>query len=398
MGDAPVTDAAPLRILQIHTHYRQAGGEDGVVATELGLLRSAGHEVLAARASNPTGAAAAASFAGAAWNPAAAHRIRRVATQFRPDVAHVHNTWFALSPAVLSELQKLDVPVVMTLHNYRLICAAATLFRDGAPCHDCLGTGPRPALTHRCYRDSRAQSAVAAATIALHDRRQTWHRDVDRFVALTGFGRERFVEGGLPPDRIEIKANSVDDPGPRQHPPSASRTVLCVGRLSDEKGVKVLLDAWARTTGELELVIVGSGPLEAALKRRARGTVTFTGPLPQERVQALMLGARALVFPSVCYEGQPLVPLEAAAAGLPVLLSDHGAMAGLFPHGAEPLRFRPGDAEALGSRLDTLLDDDFVDRFGALTRQSYETYYTHSVALHRLEAIYRSACRAATVI
>jgi glycosyltransferase involved in cell wall biosynthesis len=393
VGYAPVTDAMPLRILQIHTHYRQAGGEDGVVATELDLLRDGGHEVLAARATNPTGAAAAASFAGAAWNPAAAHRIRRVVERFRPDIAHVHNTWFALSPAVLSELHQLGIPVVMTLHNYRLICAAATLFRDGAPCHDCLRTGPRPAVAHRCYRDSLAQSAVAAATIALHDRRRTWHRDVERFIALTEFGRDRFVEGGLPSDRIEIKANSVGDPGPRRHPPSASRTVLYVGRLSDEKGVEVLLDAWARTTAELELVIVGTGPLEAELRRRARGTVRFAGPLPQDQVQVLMLAARALVFPSVCYEGQPLVPLEAAAAGLPVLLSGHGAMAGLFPHDAEPLLFSPGDANALGGRLDALLDDDFVDRFGALTRQRYETDYTHSVALHRLESVYRLAVR-----
>ncbi len=382
--------SSSLRILQVHTFYRQTGGEDHVVKTDLDLLRGAGHEVHALRAANPAGASAIPAFGRAAWNPSAARRIRGAAERFQPDVIHVHNTWFALTPAVFPSLRELGVPIVMTLHNYRLVCAAATLFRDGAPCHDCLGSHPWHAVRHRCYRDSRPESAVAAATIALHHRRGTWHRDVDLFIALSEFGRQRFIDGGLPGERVAVKANVVDDPGPRPEPPSSSRSVLFVGRLAEEKGVATLLDAWAQQTTDLELIVAGTGPLESALRARAPSSVRFVGAQPHDAISELMLGARALVFPSIWYEGQPLVPLEAAAAGLPVLLSDLGAMTEMFAPGAEELLVPPGDPVALAERIDRLEDDAFVDRLGATTRARFEARHHREAGLERLEEIYRS--------
>jgi glycosyltransferase involved in cell wall biosynthesis len=377
-----------LRILQVHTHYRQPGGEDAVVATEARLLRASGHDVLTWQESNPQGTGAAVSLAAAAWNPAAARRLRRTAERFRPDVAHVHNTWFAMSPAAITTLHELAIPVVMTLHNYRLICAAATLYRDGAPCRDCVGTHPWHAVAHRCYRDSTIQSAVAAATTAVHARRGTWHAEVDRFLALSRFGRDQFVAGGLPAHKIIVKPNSVGDPGVRAQPPSSSRTVLFVGRLSEEKGVDDLLRAWSHLSSDLELVIVGTGPLEAKLRRGAPPGVTFTGRQQPEAVAALMLSARALVFPSTWYEGQPLTILEAAAAGLPVVLSDLGAMSEVFAPDAQQLLFRAGDQTHLLERLGQLRDDEFVDSHGNLTREHFERRYTHELALRHLETVY----------
>ena len=382
--------SSSLRILQVHTFYRQTGGEDHVVKTDLDLLRGAGHEVHALRAANPAGASAIPAFGRAAWNPSAARRIRGAAERFQPDVIHVHNTWFALTPAVFPSLRELGVPIVMTLHNYRLVCAAATLFREGAPCHDCLGSHPWHAVRHRCYRDSRPESAVAAATIALHHRRGTWHRDVDLFIALSEFGRQRFIDGGLPDERVAVKANVVDDPGPRPEPPSSSRSVLFVGRLAEEKGVATLLDAWAQQTTDLELIVAGTGPLESALRARAPSSVRFVGAQPHDAISELMIGARALVFPSIWYEGQPLVPLEAAAAGLPVLLSDLGAMTEMFAPGAEELLVPPGDPVALAERIDRLEDDAFVDRLGATTRARFEARHHPQAGLERLEEIYRS--------
>jgi glycosyltransferase involved in cell wall biosynthesis len=382
----------PLRILQIHTYYRQSGGEDHVVHTDEQLLRQAGHDVHTYRVGNPDDGTAAAAFALAAWNGRAARQIRKYAEQVQPDLIHVHNTWFALSPAVFASLGQLGVPVVLTLHNYRLICAAATLFRDGAPCHDCLGTHPWHAVPHRCYRDSVLASTVAAGTIAVHQRRETWHRDVSTFIAPSDFARERFIEGGLPGDRIVVKLHSVADPGSRRTPPSASRTVLFVGRLAEEKGIATLLEAWRRQPHPgLELTVVGTGPLEAELRRTAPEGVRFLGAQPHEVVLSLMHDSRALVFPSLSYEGaRPLTPIEASAAGLPVLLSDVGSMTEMFSPGADEMLVPPGDVAALGAGLARLDDDALVDRFGAHTRRTFEANHQHDIAVERLEQIYRS--------
>ena len=381
-----------MRILQIHTRYRQAGGEDRVVDTERRLLTAAGHEVIQHIEHNPDRVgASAARLAASPWNAAAANRVRRVAERVRPDVAHVHNTWFALSPAAPRALRSLGIPVVMTLHNYRLICAAATLYRDGAPCEQCVASHPWHAVRHACYRGSRLASTPAAATIHTQQLRGTWHRDVDLFLALTEFGRSRFLKAGLPAGRVTVKSNSVPDPGSRHAAPSRSNEVLYVGRLTEEKGVIDLLRAWTAAPSGLRLTIVGEGPLGQRLRASAHERVTFAGALPPEALTARMLGARALVFPSRWYEGQPLVALEAAAAGLPVLHGDLGAMAQLFSPAAEALSYTTGHARYLAEALHRLADDSFVDSYGELTRRRFEQYYTHARAVSRLEEIYHGA-------
>lgn len=377
-----------MRVLQIHNRYRQFGGEDVVAAQQFQLLQAAGHRVESWWPQNAPGPTATLALAGSLWNPRTAQRVERLVERFRPDIAHIHNTWFTVSPSAVTTLRRLGVPVVLSLHNYRLVCAAATLFRDGAPCEDCLGSHPWHAVRHRCYRGSVIQSAIAAGGIARQKSRRTWYDDVDRFLALSDFARERFIAGGLPADRISVTANSVDDPGPRAQPPSASDVVLFVGRLSEPKGVHVLLDAWARAAPPLRLVIAGTGPLEASLRQSAPASVTFTGLLSHEATRDLMLEARALVLPSVWYEGQPLVLLESAAAGLPVLLSDLGAMSGLLAPDAEALLFPAGSADALSARLTSLLDDRSVDQLGTFVRSRFEQRFTHADALHRLETLY----------
>ena len=380
-----------MRVLQLHAAYRQRGGEDAAVATEAALLRDAGHEVHTHAEPNPrTTLDATQRFAAAPWNPAAMRRIRELVTRLAPDVVHVHNTWFALSPSVLGAPTDLDVPTVMTLHNYRMLCAAATLFREGRPCTDCVGSHPWHAVAHRCYRGSRAQSAVAASTVLVQLRRARRHPDVSRFLALTEFGRQQHIAGGLPADRVELKSNSTGDPGPRPRPPSTSSTVVFVGRLSEDKGIRLLVEAFRWAPAGLELAVVGDGPLASELRSRAPDSVRFLGSRSPAQVTRLLLEARALVFPSLWYEGQGLVALEAAAAGLPVLLSDHGAMAELFAPDADGLLFPPGEVAGLHRALGRLDDDDFVDAHGAVTRRRFEERYTHRVALARLVEIYRA--------
>jgi glycosyltransferase involved in cell wall biosynthesis len=385
-------------VLQVHNVYTQPGGEDAIADAEAALLRAAGHEVTAMRVQNPEGAVhAARALAAAPWNPTRYRAMRRTVRECRPDVAHVHNTWFALTPAVLTALRAERVPVVMTLQNYRLLCVNAFLFRDGRVCTDCVGTHPWHGVQHACYRDSRPQSAIAAATITTNRALRTWDH-VDRFVAPSRFVRQVFIDAGVAADRITVKPNTVSDPGPRPAPPSTANEVVYAGRLSPEKGVDTLLAGWAKAGGTvagMELVVVGEGPQRGELERMAVAGVRFTGWLAADDLQALLLRARALVFPSVWWENFGRVIIEAMAAGLPVMASDIATPAEVVaPLGAGWL-VPPGDAPAWAAHLARLGDDSFVDAGGAAARAAFESEFAPDVGLDRLLAVYASVVGAA---
>src|SRR5271166_2851629 len=250
-GSLPYPSGGLVRILQVHNRHREAGGEDVVVENERRLLTAHGHEVLADVVENPpTAGRAAAAMLASPWNVVAARRVAETARRFRPDVVHVHNTWFALSPAVFAALGRDRWPTVVTLHNFRTVCANGLLLRDGRVCHTCVGSHPFHAVRYRCYRDSTALSALAALAIATPRAAHTWSRRVHRFFVLDEAARPILVAGGVPDERILIRPNFVDDPGSRRAPPSASRDVVMVGRLSPEKGADVLVEAWARAGPE----------------------------------------------------------------------------------------------------------------------------------------------------
>lgn len=377
-----------MRILQIHNQYRQPGGEDAVVDAEAALLRSAGHDLRQFVMRNPPGQLESATrLAASPWNLAAARRVRTLVESFGPDVAHVHNTWFSLSASVLAMLHKLGVPVVMTLHNYRFTCANALLFRNGAPCEICVGQHPWNAVRFRCYRDSVASSTVAATAITVNSQLGAWVRNVDLFLALTEFARGRFIAAGLPSDRIRVKPNFVDDPGPRPSPPSASSTVLYVGRISPEKGLHIALEAWASAAPpDLELAVIGDGPQRAELDHGGWPRVRFLGRLPPEDMRRHMLEARALLFPSLWYEGLPMVILEAFAAGLPVLGSDIGSVAEVLAPTPE-LRVAAGSVWAWRGAVSQLNISDFVDAAGDDVRMAYNERYEPKQGFRTLEHV-----------
>lgn len=385
-----------MRILQIHTAYRQPGGEETVVDDEARLLREAGHDVvqeLARNSDHP--ATAATNLALAPWNPYMAHRVREAVQRFRPDLAHVHNTWFTMSPAVIWAARAERVPVVMTLHNYRLTCANGVLYRDNANCRDCLGASPWPAIRHTCYRGSRVASAFAAATIALHRRLGTWSERVDMFIALSESQRDLMIRAGLAADRVVVKPHSVPDPGPRSTPPSASKVVLFVGRLSKEKGVDSLVEAWrAADTGDLELLLIGDGPLRDSLSRELPPGVRMVGLLPRARVLALMLKARALVFPSWQPEPFGLVAAEAMAAGLPVLTAATGAGEELAPVLGPAWIISSESKRAFADALSRLHELAAVDTAGALSRGVFERCFEPHSNLQHLLATYAVVLRA----
>ena len=383
-----------MRIFQVHTHYREQGGEETVVAAETELLRSAGHEVIEWRNRNPEGGAAAAkALALAPWNPQAAADVAAAAAAAKPDVIHVHNTWFATSPAAFPALRRAtDAPIVMTLHNYRLACANGVFLRDGESCQLCVGNGPWRAVRYGCFRDSRAQSAFAAATISIGRRRGAWTDNVDRFLALTEFAKGRLVASGLPAERIRIKPNFVEDPGQRMAPPSESNRLLVVGRIVAGKGILTLAEAWQRNRPDgLELVALGDGPLLEEMQAAGIAGMSFPGRVGRDEVQRLMHESRALIFPSEYYEAMPMTLVEAFAAGLPVMGSNHGAMTEMLEPLGPGWAVKPGDPSEWSDALQGLTNDAWVDRAGADARRLWGELYGPEAAVANLEAAYTFA-------
>lgn len=292
-------------VLLVHNAYREPGGEDAVFEEEAALLEARGHEVLRYRAHNDSvaGMGRAALVAGTFWNRAVYREIGALVRRHRPAVVHFHNTFPLVSPAGYYAAASGGVPVVQTLHNYRLVCPNGLLFRDGRPCEDCLGRRfPWPAVAHGCYRGGRPATAVAAAMVSAHGAVGTWAGKVDAYVAPTEFAREKLVRGGLPPEKVHVKPNFVSpDPGPGD----GGGYALFVGRLSEEKGLGVLLAAWERMGAAApELRIVGDGPLAPVVARAAASNPRLRrmGRRTPAETRRLMKGAAVLVLPSEVYE------------------------------------------------------------------------------------------------
>ncbi len=380
-----------MRVLQVHCGYRVPAGEDTVVHAEAALLRAQGHEVHQHLVQNPSSPLSAVGNLVLSFNNRSAVRqLLQVVRDFRPDVAHVHNTWFSLSAAVIPALDDAGVPVVMTLHNYRLGCISVDLFRDSAVCTRCVGSGPWAGVLHRCYRDSFRLSAVAALEVAHHEHHGTFHH-VHRFIAPSAFMGDRLVEMGVPEARLVVKPHFVDDGAARACPVEESKRLLFVGRLAPGKGVESLLRAWERMriTG-LELVVVGDGPLSSELREAAPRGVQFMGWTDRDTVLDLMRSSRALVFPSEWYEPFGMVLLEAMAAGLPIVVN-RVADAAVIVDADPRLTGVAGDADRLAECLQELVDDELVGVEGARMRRRYEQSYTPSANAPLIEQVYADA-------
>lgn len=369
-----------MKILLVHCHYRLPGGEDAVFAAERAMLERHGHEVLVYECSNEEaahGLPKALLPLHAVWNRAAARDVKRIIQTKNVDAVHIHNTLLLLSPAVVRAAKHTGVPVVQTLHNFRLFCPNGILLRGGQVCEDCPHHGLACAVRHRCYRGSLAQTLVVAAAYGLHRLLGTW-RGVT-MVALTEFDRRKLLEfNRLHPmfdaDRLVVKPNPVCVPdGPVTPWEPRKNQMLFAGRLEELKGLRTVLEAW-RLLGDAAptLLVAGEGPLGDWARAQNLPNVRFLGQLSRTELHARMAESRAVVAASLCYESFALVPAEAHALGTPVLASDLGNVGASVQPGVDGLRFTPGDANALAGAVRTLGQMSFdCNAIAARARSTY---------------------------
>lgn len=386
-----------MRILVVHNAYQQRGGEDAVVQTEVGLLQAHGLDVrLYGRHNDEVQAQGALrTAADALWSRRTTREVEELLHRWRPDLVHAHNTFPLISPSLHWAARRARVPVVQTLHNFRLLCLQGTMLRDDRPCTRCVGRAPLAGVAHGCYRGSRAQSAVLAASLMLHRGLGTWSRCVDRFVALTPFCRDQLVAGGIEASRITVEPNFVDLPEPA---PQERQGLLYVGRLSPEKGTAVLAQALQGLQGLRagSVRVAGAGPQQGLFEGLA--ACRPLGPLPPSEVAREMGQAIALVLPSTCYEGFPRALVEAYASALPVIASRLGSLADLVEHGVTGLLVEPADPAALAQAMQwALAHPERMREMGRAARARYEALYTPRQALSRRLALYEEvlASRAA---
>lgn len=378
----------PARVLVAHAAYQQRGGEDAVVEAETELLRARGHAVATYLRSNDevAGLGQVALAGQTLWSRRTVRELTAQIAHFQPDVIHVHNTLPLLSPALYWAAARAGVPVVQTLHNFRLMCLNALFLRDGRVCEDCVGHLPWRGVVRGCYRGSRAASGVLAGMLGLHRALGTYRDKVTRYIALNAFCRDKFVAGGLPARRVVIKPNFVDAPAP---PAGPREGLLYVGRLSVEKGIATLARAVRGVPG-VAVRVAGEGP-ESGCLDSVPGVVRL-GSLSGAAVRGEMERARALVVPSLWYENFPRTVVEAFAAGLPVIASRIGALASIVTDGRTGLLFETGDAQDLAQKLDWALHHPHeMAAMGRQARAQYEAEFCADVNYRRLMEIYGEA-------
>ena len=391
----------PDKILLVHNYYssKTPSGENRVFDLETSLLKSRGHQLESLlfhsdeiHQKGVLGEVHAA--LQAPYNPFMSGLVRDKFIQNQPSLVHVHNTFPLISPAIFHAVGK-RCPKVLTLHNYRLFCPKAIPIRDDKTCLECLTShSVLPSLLHGCYRDSRIATIPLAATVSLHRFIGTWRHQVDAFIALSEFQKEWMIRGGLPSEKLHVKPNFCPDTP--ETVPWNKRPLDClfVGRLSSEKGLKTLIEAW-RSWGDKapNLRIVGDGILREELERSSKGLpIQFLGNLSEDLVQREMAHSKLLIVPSECIETFGLVVIEAMAQGTPVMVSDEGPLPDLVCQGKAGLVFKARDALDLSRLIRKVWDQHSkLERLGLAGRMEYEQKYTEDKNYQALMEIYDRA-------
>jgi glycosyltransferase involved in cell wall biosynthesis len=388
-----------MKIVFVHNFYRSSApsGEDAVARNERKLLEDNGVEVIPYEKFNDdivdsTLLSKIRLATNTIWSRRTYDEVIKLLRRVSPDIVHVHSLHPQISPSVYSACKEVEVPVVHTLHNYRYICPGALLQRNGQPCEDCVGRLPFNALRYRCYRGSLAATGPLVLMISYNRCRGRFANQVNRYIALTEFAASRLAAGGLPADRIEVKPNFL--PVVPSVIKKRLNYAVYVGRLSDEKGVKTLLSAWSSVIG-LPLKVLGDGPLRTELEIKAAELaldVEFMGPRSKEEVLSFVGNALLQIVPSECYEGFPMVILEACACATPMVVSSIGSLAEVVHDGVTGLHFEAGNPADLARKVNLIASNrEMAQRMGDKAREIFMEKYTTEQNFKMLMGIYQRA-------
>jgi glycosyltransferase involved in cell wall biosynthesis len=389
-----------MRILLVHNHYGRyaTGGEAAVMQAEASLLEAHGHVVIKYERTNAeieeAGLLGKIKVArDVAWSKAGYEAIKQVVDKFKPDVMHVHNYWFVLTPSIFDAAKNLGVATVLTLHNYRLICPGNQFLRNNKPCELCLDGNPYRVLWHRCYPGRSLLKSYLSLRLYLHTRKRGFlARWVDGYIALSEFGKKKFIEGGLPEGKLHIKPNFMSDPLHDSDIPWPGSGTVFVGRISPEKGLMTLMQAWRGIN--YPLTVIGNGPQMDSVKHAAPVSVVFAGQKSRGAVLEIIKKASFLVFPSDCYEGFPLSILEAMAVGKAVIATNLGPRKEIVHNGVTGMLFKARDPKDLRQKVQKLITDtELCVSMGKAGRQRYLQKYTPEKNYNILMAIYLAALK-----
>ncbi|MEM4312973.1 MAG: glycosyltransferase family 4 protein [Thermoplasmata archaeon] len=392
-----------MKILLIHNSHRSgsSSGDDVVFRKEAELLRKNGHDVIQYNPCNDEfdngGPLKKLSTAlQIPWSFSSARRVRELVRKEKPDIAHVHNFFPLISPSVYHALKADGVPVVQTLHDFRLLCVMAFFMRDGSICEECKEGKVFSSIRYGCFGDSRIQSIPVAIMLKLHWYLNTFKDKIDAYICLTESERKIFASAGFNENKLFVKPNFVENVSQKKEVKNGDYVVF-IGRVGLEKGVKSLIEAWVALP-EVPLKIVGDGPYTREGKKLADSigikNIEFSGYRPHGECIEILRGARFLVMPSICYETFGLTIIEAFSNSKPVIASRLGAMADIVKDGKTGLLFEPGNAEDMANKVKLLWKDcDNLERMGQNARREYEEKYTPEKNYEMMMNIYNKVMK-----
>jgi len=347
-----------MKILVVHNRYKNRAGEDSVFDQEVSLLQNNGHQVETLIADNldiqsKTIRQKLKLAIDTIWSQKSYKQISFCLSEFQPDIVHVHNFLPLLSPSIFYACKKQNIPAIQTIHNYRLGCPAATFFRDGKVCELCVKKNLLASIYHRCYRNSYIQTTIVAMMLQIHRWLGTWNNVVTAYIALSPFVKQKLIEIGIDKNKIHIKPNFIQNTNPNLKEPTFGKYYLYVGRLVEEKGIHILLEAYQNANSQYPLMIIGSGELQPIVEEAAQTNpkIQYLGQQPRDIVLQYMQEAIALIFPSIWYEGFPMTILEAYSQSLPAIASDIGSISHIVIEHKTGLLFSYNDSNSLLEKI-----------------------------------------------